>query len=165
MNRVVLAAGALALTGCVVDRVVDTGIKAVDGVPRAIGEASRTHSVSAWTGSYSFLECRPNAPDICFTYEIVVDSSGDATVRADGADLAIHVTSKPEVDDGSLQLPFAYYIDGNPDDGFFHSPFEKRKGFAAGQLLATMRHDHDGRGCLLFVALRSPLGSRMLCAR
>jgi hypothetical protein len=158
MKRFVLVS-ALALSACVVDQ----AIKAVDSVPRAVSEASRTHAVSPWAGRYLFSECRPTAPDACWTYDVVVDSSGTATVRADGAGFAVHVTSKPEVEQGSLTLPFEYYIDGNPDDAFFHAPFVKRKGFDAGELLATIVHGRDGRRCLVFAALRSPLGSRAVC--
>jgi hypothetical protein len=150
----------LGAEGCVVDQT----LKAVDSVPRAVSEASRKSSVSPWRGRYVFSECRPNAPDACWTYEIVVDSEGTATVRADGAELAIHVMSKPEVEDGALRLPFTYYLDGNPDDAFFHSPFGQRKGFGAGALLATIGRNREGRQCLLLAALRSPLGSRIVCA-
>jgi hypothetical protein len=158
MKRLVLAT-VLGLTGCV----VDTALKAVDSVPRAVSEASRKRAVSPWAGRYLFLECSPSSAAVCWSYEVVLDSSGTATVRADGADLAIHVTSKPEAEGASLRLPFAYYNDGNPDDAFFHSPFERRKGFSAGELLATIGRDRTGRACLVFGALRSPLGSRVVC--
>jgi hypothetical protein len=160
MTRFVLAA-AFSVTGCV----VDATLKAADSVPRAISEASRRHALSRWAGRYLFSECRPDAPGICWTYEILLDGSGTATVRADGADLAIHVASKAETEDGTLRLPFEYYVDGNPDDAFFHVPFAERKGFRAGELLATIGNDREGRWCFVFGSLRSPLGTRMICAR
>jgi hypothetical protein len=150
----------LGSTGCV----VDAAFKVADGVPRAVGEAHRKRVVAPWAGRYFFAECRPDAPEMCWTYDVIVDSSGMATVRADGADLAIHVTSKPEVEQGALSLEFDYYIDGNPDRAFFHAPFVKREGFGAGERLATLGIARDGRRCLVFASLRSPLGSRWLCA-
>jgi hypothetical protein len=159
MKPLVLAT-LLGLTGCI----VDTALKAVDSVPRAVGEASRKRAVSPWAGRYLFSECSLASPGVCWTYDVLLDSSGTATVRADGAGLSVHVTSKPEAEGASLRLPFAYYNDGNPDDGFIHSPFERRKGFSAGELLATIGRDPTGRACLAFGALRSPLGSRVVCA-
>jgi hypothetical protein len=142
--------------------VVDTAIKAVDAVPRAISENSRKNAVAHWTGRYVFSECRPDAPEACWKYDVVLDASGDANVLADGPNLAVHVVAKPEVDDGALQLPFHHYIDGNPDEGI-HLPFQKHKGFPAGELLAVIRRLADGRSCLVFAALRSPAGSRGVC--
>jgi hypothetical protein len=159
MKRLVLIS-MLGIAGCL----VDNALKAVDSVPRAISESSRRKAVAPWVGRYRFLECAPTAPDACWSYDVAIDSSGTATVRADGPDLAIHVVSKPESEDGTLRLPFAYYIDGNPDDGYIHAPFEKRRGFPAGELLATMGRARDGRTCLVFAALRSSLRSRMVCA-
>jgi hypothetical protein len=142
--------------GCV----VDTAIKAVDSVPRTISEASRAHSVSPWTGRYLFSECAPQQS--CWTYDVVVDGSGDATVRADGIDLAIHVNAKPEVDGASLTLPFDSYIDGNPESAL-HLPFAKPKGFRRGELLGRIGRSSTGGWCLAFGALRSPIATRMLC--
>jgi len=139
---------------------VDYAIKAADSVPRAISESSRTHSVSPWTGRYVFSECTPQ--QICWTYEIVVDGSGDATVRADGTDLAIHVNAKPEVDGASLILPFDSYIDGNPEPAV-HLPFTKPKGFRRGELLGRIGRSGTGGWCLQFGALRSPMATKMLC--
>jgi uncharacterized protein DUF5991 len=150
---VVCVSGAL---GCVVDQT----IKAVDSVPRAISESSRAHSVSSWTGRYVFSECTPQ--QICWTYDIVVDGSGDATIRADGADLAIHVNAKPEVDGQSLTLPFDSYIDGNPEP-VVHLPFSKPKGLRRGELLGRIGRSSTGGWCLAFAALRSPMATRMLC--
>jgi hypothetical protein len=150
------AVAALAALGCVVDQT----LKAVDSVPRAISESSRAHSVKSWTGRYVFSECTPE--QVCWNYEIVVDGSGDATVRADGANLAIHVRAKPEADGASITLPFESYIDGNPDPAF-HPPFYKWKGYHRGDLLGRLGHSQTGGFCLGFGALRSPRGSRMLC--
>jgi hypothetical protein len=147
-----LLAVALGPAGCI----VDVPFKLAD----AASEASRRHGVSPWTGHYVFSECRPDATDACWTYDVFVDSEGDAAVRADGPDLAIHVVSKPEVEDGALRLPFHHYIDGNPDDDVIHLPFQKRSGFPAGELLGAIGPD---RRCLAFAALRSPLASRRVC--
>jgi len=147
---------AIGAFGCVVDQT----IKAVDSVPRAISESSRAHSVSSWTGRYVFTECTPQ--QICWTYDIVVDGSGDATVRADGSDLAIHVNAKPEVDGATLTLPFDSYIDGNPEPTV-HLPFAKPKGFRRGELLGRIGRNNAGVWCIAFAALRSPMNTRVLC--
>ena len=147
---------AITALGCVVDQT----IKAVDSVPRAISESSRAHSVSSWTGRYLFSEC--TAQQTCWTYDIVVDGSGDATVRADGAELAVHVNAKPEADGAELTLPFDSYIDGNPEP-VVHLPFAKPKGFRRGELLGRIGRSQAGGYCLAFGALRSPMATKMLC--
>jgi hypothetical protein len=149
-------------SGCVVDQALKVG----DAVPRAISEASRKQGLAPYAGRYTFSECRADAPTTCFTYDIDLDSSsGTATIRADGPDLAIHVLSDAEAEEGGvIKLPFRQYIDGNPDDSFFHLPFEDRPGFHGYEMLGKLGHDRDGHRCLVFEALKSPLGSRWVCA-
>jgi hypothetical protein len=139
---------------------VDYAIKAADSVPRAISESSRASSVASWTGRYVFSECA--SQQVCWSYEIVVDGSGDATVRADGADLAIHVNAKPEVDGAALRLPFDSYIDGNPEPTV-HLPFSKPKGFRRGEVLGRIGRSATGGWCLAFAGLRSPRATKILC--
>jgi hypothetical protein len=146
--------------------VVDQAIKAADAAPRAVSEASRKQGLAPYTGRYVFTECKPDAPSTCWTYDIELDSSGNATVRADGPELAVHVTSDAEArDGGAIKLPFGHYIDGNPDDSVVHLPFEHREGFHGYELLGTLGHDREGHRCFIFAALRSPLGSRFVCAK
>jgi hypothetical protein len=144
---------------------VDYALKSVDSVPRAISEASRTRAASKWAGRYVFTECAPDAQTTCFTYDVDVGSDGNATVRADGTGLAVHVRSKPEVDDGALVLPFASYIDGAPDRPFLHLPGAEQEGFEAGDVLGVLQYDRSGRPCLVFRALRSPMRSRAVCVQ
>jgi hypothetical protein len=144
---------------------VDVALKTADSVPRAVSEASRKHDVAPWAGRYYFTECAPNAPQpTCWVYDVVVDSDGMATVRADGPQVSTHVRSEPEVDDGFLLLKFQSYIDGNPDPPV-HLPFSGREGFNAGALLATIGHDRAGHWCLVFKELQSPLRSRVVCGQ
>jgi hypothetical protein len=144
---------------------VDVALKAVDSVPRAVSEASRMRESSKWAGRYAFSECAPDATQRCWTYVVDVGRDGNATVRADGEGLAVHVRSKPEVDEGALLLPFDSYIDGAPDRPLLHLPGAEKIGFEAGDLLGGVKHDRSGRPCLVLRELRSPIGSRVLCVQ
>lgn len=156
---------AAALVGCLVG-CKDVVHGAVDDVPRSIRNASRARAASAWAGTYVFSECAPSPPPApCWAYEVVVTSSGTATLKADGGDMATHVNATPRVmENETLRLAFESYIDGGPGPTFFQLGPINKQGFDKGEVLATMGRDRAGRMCLAFGALASKLATKMACA-